>query len=233
MPSEKKREGYGTACGRGVYTTDSFNVAVQHAVPHLLGPESGWMDIGFVRTILPVAIPGHHAPLQGLWVYDETKKPGQRYSIVPVQGSEDAVRKTQEPGQLAKDVQGTPGWTIWNKKELHEETSSIAYVVGVFVLACDDGSLFSKKTTRGSQDAARGFLGWDVGLEPPFARPQPQDNQEAELHRNRSRNGSRSRSRSCRRSINSDSGGSHNRQRKGVGKGKGRDKGKGKGRTKG
>ena len=101
------------------------------------------MDMGFVRTILLVAIPGHQAPLQGLWVYDETKKQGQRYSIAPVRSEEDEVLKTQEPGQLNKDGQGTPGWTIWNVKDVHEETSSVAYVVGVFVLACDEGSLFS------------------------------------------------------------------------------------------
>jgi hypothetical protein len=91
----------------------------------------------------------------------------------------------------------------------------MAVVVGIFVV-CSSWLLMTKELTRGSQNAQRGFLGWNVELEPPPGRPR-----DGPPRCSRSRSKSRARERAREKAREKD---------KGKGKGKGKDKGKGKGK---
>ena len=190
VPSEADKEGFGTACGRGVYTTRSFQKAMIFATTHVLGDNADQkelLDLAAVRVVLLVAIPGVHAALQGRWEHDPDAKKGEKYKIAPLIGDAETLRSTQQRGKLAETTGCFRHWTIWNEEEEEEETSSIAYVVGFFVLLTD-WRLMAKSQTRGkNQDPKRGFIGWDVALEPPPGRPR-----HGEPPRSRSRSQARS-----------------------------------------
>lgn len=196
VPSETDKAGFGTACGRGVYTTSNFQKALQYAITHVL--DDAQLTLAGIKVVMLVAIPGVHAQLQGKWVHDPNAPKGKRYKLEPMVGDETALQSTQQRGQLA--TTGTfRHWTIWNNTEEEEETSSMACIVGFFVLL-SDWRLMTKQFTRGSQDPRRGFIGWEKELEPPPGRPRPGGH-------------SRSRSRSKSRAG-----------RKGTSKGKGKGK---------
>ena len=98
VPSDIKKPGQATACGRGVYTSKSFEMAMSYAINHILGEEGEWMELSVVKVILLVAIPGHSAPLQGRWGYCGEAKKGERYQITPVKGTLEKLQQTQQRG---------------------------------------------------------------------------------------------------------------------------------------
>lgn len=191
MPSETDQEGHGAACGRGVYTTKNFEKAVQYAISHILGPEEEQMELAMIKVVLLVGIPGHSAPLQGRWEHNPQNSRGHKYELRRVAGSIQDLLSTQKRGALPAKAGYTPRWTIWNAEEEQEETSGIAMLLGFFLLLLDSQSMLVKRHVRGKKDPFRGFLGWDLQLEPPFARPRD------EPVRGRSRSKSRRRTRSA------------------------------------
>ena len=117
-----------------------------------------------------------------------------------------------------------------------EETSSIAHVVGLYVMVLGNGSLLKKSLIRSRKEPKQAFLGWQVALEPPFARPRAPDEKRQGRARSQSRGRRpRSASRSSGRNLASPATArskSPNRA-KGHLQGKGQEKGKGKGKGKG
>lgn len=173
MPSESDKEGFGAACGRGVYTTRFFQKSVEYAINHLLGGEDDWLQMTVIKVVLVIAIPGISAPVQGKWVRDEEARKGKRYKLVAVRGTQEEVEQTQQRGKLDKEptTGHVPRWTMWNSEDVEEETSSVAFLLGFYVLLAEDRSLMVKRLIRGRKNPHQGFLGWDPKLEPPLGRP--------------------------------------------------------------
>ena len=175
-----------TACGRGVYTSQSWEQAQQYAIPHRL-PGSKV----FTKTIALFVIPGASGVGGvGVWIkkteaFWDQKKDGSwegrpRWFLVPEKDVAD--RCWEEPGskvipfpelETRKDRRlsgiGDVPWTTSDgtTSNSSEDQSSVVHLAGFLVAQCSASDI-RKMTCEGRGKMY--FDGWDELLEPPVGR---------------------------------------------------------------
>ena len=175
-----------TACGRGVYTSQSWDKAQQYASPHRL-PGSRV----FTKTIALFVIPGASGVggvgvwikrKEALWEHKSDGTWESRPRWFWVLEKDVADEGWEEPGSKAipcpaletrKDGRlpgsGEVPWTTSDgtTSNSSEDQSSVVYLAGFFVSQCSASDI--RKVTCQSREKIY-FDGWDELLEPPVGR---------------------------------------------------------------
>ncbi|MCP4241437.1 MAG: hypothetical protein GY772_12830, partial [bacterium] len=132
VPSEKGRRGNSVACGRGVYSSETFYMASRYAVPHALDDNNRY----WTKAVLLVAIPGDSDLPLARWEANPQGKKGKRFKLVDCRTGEDIVddRLDRTKMRMSPDAQshGEPDWTN-AAPEADQESSSRAYPLGTAV----------------------------------------------------------------------------------------------------
>ena len=173
------------AMGRGVYTSRSWQKALNFAVPHKL-PESTL----FSQVVLLVGIPGqsavggpsmwYHQPKnrwlehENNWVKLDKGWHLTKEDIKKGEATDEQLRAMLRDKLKSKcsrthaRAQGS-GEVAWSNRnaDFSEEQSGHVHVIG-FVLGYVDSSCI--KHTRGKRHQI-GLVGWDENLLPPYAKP--------------------------------------------------------------
>ena len=165
FPSEKETPGSGTACGRGVYTTETFKTAVRYGtVHHFPGDprEQGahrWVNRFVLLVAIPVHAEGNVLPV-ATWTQDGHGK----YRCTPEDERVNKVAmRTQGNKVRAREMDWSTevvGYDQW--------TSSRGYVMGLCA-----GLMTSIRASRYGQEGKTKRMTWGYvqDFETPYARP--------------------------------------------------------------
>ncbi len=195
LPSEEKIKGMETACGRGIYTTISWDKAVGYAAPHVFST-SGLL----FRAVALIIIPGDSSvggaadwvksdgkkwvqKSSGQWAKEEKWRLFPRRPICPTsldnQLGDFAGLDLEAPSESTLDELAkrkvvnrdpTRGEMPWTNvmEDGYEEQSSVGHLAGVFI---SFQTAFSFRRTVTPSRKSLGFVNWISELEPPLARP--------------------------------------------------------------